>query len=290
MKSAETGVFCRNGKTMEKKWRLSFQAGIQIKLRYSDACALNRRQDIHPMTARIAIVEDDLDQQQNYADALHRKGFETSCYASVEQALLGIRNEQPDLVLLDVVLGEDADGGFTICRKLLDRGDNIPIIFLTDRSDEIDQVFGLRLGAWDYQTKPISLALLAERIKRLLEIHKARTEPAASVQTHNNNQQQTDSTLAQNDLVIDEHKFFASWYGHTVPLTLTEFRILLAIFKAGQVGIDYQGLSQSTMQRMVSNGTINSHVKNIRKKFNALGHEFIGIRNKPGFGYRWEQV
>lgn len=242
------------------------------------------------MPALIAIVEDDVDQQQNYADALQRKGFETCCYASVETALHGIQDRRPDLVLLDVVLGEDADGGFTICRRLLDRGDNIPIIFLTDRSDEIDQVFGLRLGAWDYQTKPISLALLAERIKRLLDIHKARTEPAAPVQATNNNQQQTDGALVQNDLIIDEHKFFASWHGHTVPLTLTEFRILLAILKAGQEGIDYQGLSQSTMQRMVSNGTINSHVKNIRKKFNALGHEFNGIRNKPGYGYRWEQV
>lgn len=235
------------------------------------------------MASRIAIVEDDLDQQQNYADALQRKGFETNCYSSVESALDGIQHERPDLVLLDVVLGEESEGGFTVCRKLLDRGDNIPIIFLTERSDEIDQVFGLRLGAWDYQTKPISLALLAERIKSLLRIHSARTRLDVS----------SSSPAAANihcqDLVIDEEKSFASWQGKTVPLTLTEFRILLAIVQGGQEGVDYSRLCDSTMQRMVTNGTINSHVKNIRKKFNALGETFNCIRNKPGFGYRWEK-
>lgn len=234
------------------------------------------------MSSRIAIVEDDLDQQQNYADALQRKGFETTCYSSVETALLGISQDRPDLVLLDVVLGEDSEGGFTICRKLLDRGDNIPIIFLSDRSDEIDQVFGLRLGAWDYQTKPISLALLAERIQSLLRIHQARTAPPEI------NQALTDTLVEQEPLLIDEAKSYVSWHGKTLSLTLTEFRILNAILKAGPEGIDYNSLCESTMQRMVTNGTINSHIKNIRKKFNTLGHEFTHIRNKPGFGYRWE--
>lgn len=234
------------------------------------------------MTARIAIVEDDLDQQQNYADALHRKGFETLCYDSVEEALPGIIREQPDLVLLDVVLKEDADGGFTICRKLLDSGEKIPIIFLTDRSDEIDQVFGLRLGAWDYQTKPISLALLIERIKSLLRIDSARK--ASSISPGSKSSTCEDS----HPLVLDEDKFFVAWHGQTIPLTLTEFRILHAIISAGSEGIDYQALSKSTMQREVTNGTINSHIKNIRKKFNATGELFNAIHNKPGYGYRWE--
>lgn len=235
------------------------------------------------MSALIAIVEDDLDQQQNYAAALQRKGFETEGYASVEAALQGIEDIKPDLVLLDVVLGEDSEGGFTICRKLLDRGVNIPIIFLTDRSDEIDKVFGYRLGAWDYQTKPISLALLAEIIKNLLRIHAARTAQKTPAEYDKQ------SSLVQGDLIIDEEKSFVSWYGQTVPLTLTEFRVLLSIFKAGPEGCDYNSLCTVTMQRSVTNGTINSHVKNVRKKFNALGHEFSSIKNKPGFGYQWEK-
>lgn len=231
------------------------------------------------MPYQIAIVEDDIDQQQNYADSLERKGFTTRCYSNVEEALAGIHSHPPDMVLLDVVLGEDEDGGFTICRRLLDSGNSLPIIFLTDRSDEIDQVFGLRLGAWDYQTKPISLALLAERIKSLQRIHQARSslhEPSLEE--------------SKRELSIDQEKSYVSWYGQTIPLTLTECRILFAIYEAGSEGIDYQSLADSTMQRMVTNGTINSHVKNIRKKFNASGNEFNCIRNKPGFGYRWEAL
>jgi two-component system OmpR family response regulator len=243
------------------------------------------------MTYKITIVEDDVDQQQNYADALQRRGFITECFSNVEDALVGITNNRPDLVLLDVVLGDDADGGFTICRKLLDRGDNIPIIFLSDRSDEIDQVFGLRLGAWDYQTKPISLALLAERIKSLLRIHHARISD-----TNSSDQNSTDSNKTENNtaryenagLSLDEEKSFASWHHKTIPLTLTEFRLLSVIAKAGPEGVDYSSLCESTMQRMVTNGTINSHIKNIRKKFNVLDDTFQCIRNKPGFGYRWE--
>jgi len=247
------------------------------------------------MNYRIIIVEDDLDQQQNYADALQRKGFETQCFSNVDEALNGIMNNRPDLVLLDVVLGNDQDGGFTICRKLLDRGEDIPIIFLSDRSDEIDQVFGLRLGAWDYQTKPISLALLAERIKSLLRIHQARSADITNKYTaiNANKNSNTDTGPSQDissGLTIDEEKSYAAWHGKTLPLTLTEFRLLTAIMKAGPEGIDYSSLCESTMQRMVTNGTINSHIKNIRKKFNELGPAFQSIRNKPGFGYRWEQV
>ena len=233
------------------------------------------------MPYHIAIVEDDIDQQQNYADSLQRKGFRTSCYANVENALSGILNDPPDMVLLDVVLGDDEDGGFTICRRLLDGGSTLPIIFLTDRSDEIDQVFGLRLGAWDYQTKPISLALLAERIKSLKRIHMARNEVSAdSVEIA--------TKALPGDLAIDAEKSYVSWQGQTIPLTLTEFRIFHQIYQSGSEGIDYQALAEITMQRLVTNGTINSHIKNIRKKFNLTGSEFSHIRNKPGFGYRWE--
>ncbi len=231
------------------------------------------------MPYHIAIVEDDIDQQQNYADSLTRKGFITRCYSNVDEALSGIKNNPPDMVLLDVVLGDDQDGGFTICRRLLDGGSKLPIIFLSERSDEIDQVFGLRLGAWDYQTKPISLALLTERIKSLQRIHQAR------IATEN-----ISIAKPENELAIDEEKSFVSWHGQTIPLTLTEFRILHAIHQAGTEGLDYQALAESTMQRLVTNGTINSHIKNIRKKFNATGLEFTHIRNKPGFGYRWEAL
>lgn len=241
------------------------------------------------MAYTIAIVEDDIDQQQNYAEALSIKGFTTHCYANVESALAGIAEVKPDIVLLDVVLEDDPDGGFTICRRLLDQGANLPIVFLTDRSDEIDQVFGLRLGAWDYQTKPISLSLLAERVKSLLRIHAARQNlPAPSSPANNAMSQANSQANSESPLQIHQDTSFVAWKGQTVPLTLTEFRLFVAIHDAGAQGIDYQALSENTMQRMVTNGTINSHIKNLRKKFNEIDPDFNAVLNKPGFGYRWE--
>ena len=237
------------------------------------------------MHHHIAIVEDDIDQQQNYAEALSLKGFIPHCYSNVESALKGIAEVKPDIVLLDVVLEDDPEGGFTICRKLLDQGANLPIVFLTDRSDEIDQVFGLRLGAWDYQTKPISLSLLAERVKSVLRIHSARQHQAPSPKQdgiHHKTEHQA------SELEIHHDTSYVAWKGQTVPLTLTEFRLFVAIHNAGAQGIDYETLSESTMQRMVTNGTINSHVKNLRKKFNQIDPAFNAVLNKPGFGYRWE--
>ena len=125
------------------------------------------------MVHQIAIVEDDIAQQGNYADALQRRGYETLCYASVDEAMAGISANPPSLVLLDVVLGDHPDGGFDICRGLLNQGIDTPVVFLSDRTEEIDRAFGLRI-AWDYLTKPISLMLLAERIANVLRISTAR--------------------------------------------------------------------------------------------------------------------
>jgi two-component system OmpR family response regulator len=228
----------------------------------------------------IAIVEDDIDQQQNYADYLNSKHFETHCFSNVSEALAGISNVQPDLILLDVVLEDNPEGGFDICRQLLADNMDVPIIFLTDRTEEIDQIYGLRLGAWDYQTKPVSLMLLTERIKNVLRTHQARkgNKPASPSFVSSTNRK----------LSLDREKSYVAWQAQTVPLTLTEFRLFVAIMDAGAQGINYEALSESTMQRMVTNGTINSHVKNLRKKFLLIDPAFNAIRNKPGYGYRWE--
>ena len=111
------------------------------------------------MSYLIAIVEDDADQRRNYCAAIENKGFETAAYPNRETALNGIRERQPDLAVLDIILENEVDGGFTLCRDLLALNPELPIIFLTERMDEIDKISGLRLGAWDYQPKPISANL-----------------------------------------------------------------------------------------------------------------------------------
>ena len=118
------------------------------------------------MPKRIAIVEDDPDQRGNYTDALERRGFAVDGYPSRPEALAGMKEAPPDLAILDIMLGEEMDGGFDLCRELLARDPELPVIFLTSRADDIDRISGLRLGAWDYQAKPVSLAFLAEIVAK----------------------------------------------------------------------------------------------------------------------------
>ena len=231
------------------------------------------------MSIVIAIVEDDLDQQQNYAEYLQAKGFEPHCFSNVSAALKGIPALKPDIALLDVVLEDDHDGGFTVCKTLLDQGMDIPIVFLTDRSEEIDEGFGIRIGAWDYQTKPISLSILAERLKNTMRIFNKRRIP---INYETKIQQQS------TDLVIDHDREYVRWKDQSISLTSVQFQVFVAIVESGAAGCSYDELCACTKQRLVSNGTISSHVKNIRKKIKALDPSFDTIRSKPGFGYRWE--
>ena len=127
------------------------------------------------MTKHIAIVEDDPDQRANYCDALAKKGYKVTAYANRPAALEGFAHALPDLVILDIILSGEEDAGFDLCRSLLQRAPELPVLFLTERTDEVDKISGLRLGAWDYLSKPISLQYLAERVASLLRI----VEPSA---------------------------------------------------------------------------------------------------------------
>ena len=96
----------------------------------------------------IVIVEDDPDQRSNYADAITNKGYQVSAYGNREDALAAFDDELPDLAILDIILGDEVDAGFQLCRELLARSPSLPVIFLTERINEIDKISGLRLGAW----------------------------------------------------------------------------------------------------------------------------------------------
>ena len=232
------------------------------------------------MAKRIAIVEDDPDQRANYADAITRKGYEVAAYGNREDALEGVAGNLPDLVILDIVLGEEIDAGFQLCRELLNRSPSLPVIFLTERIDEIDKISGLRLGAWDYLPKPISLDYLAERIASLLRIDEVRSGVAV----------QASSTAKRiGDLVLDQDALLVSWQGHRIDLSGTEFRMLAKLVRTPGHAVGYDRLMHATMQSLVTNNTINTHMRNIRKKFERVDQEFDSIKSEYGFGYRWRQ-
>lgn len=232
------------------------------------------------MAKRIAIVEDDPDQRANYADAISKKGYSVTAYGSRAEALSGFDTSFPDLVILDIILGEEVDAGFQLCRELLTRAPSLPVIFLTERIDEIDKISGLRLGAWDYLPKPISLDYLAERISSLLRINEAREDTSRQNQTN---------IKTTGDLSIDQDALLVAWKGQRIDLSGTEVRMLAKLVRVPGNAVSYETLMNATMQSLVTNNTINTHMRNIRKKFEKLDAEFSCIKSEYGFGYRWSQ-
>ncbi|MFP6814843.1 MAG: response regulator transcription factor [Pseudomonadales bacterium] len=230
------------------------------------------------MAKTIAIVEDDPDQRANYVDAITMKGYQVTSYASREEALEGFDRALPDLVILDIILGEEVDAGFQLCRDLLARAPSLPVIFLTERINEIDKISGLRLGAWDYLPKPISLDYLAERISSLLRINEVRAE---------NKETESASAKKIGDLSLDQEALIISWQGTRIDLSGTEFRMLAKLVRMPGHAVSYETLMNATMQSLVTNNTINTHMRNIRKKFEKVDKDFSNIKSEYGFGYRW---
>ena len=231
------------------------------------------------MPRTIAIVEDDSDQRDNYRDAITKKGYTVRAYGSREEALAGFDQALPDLAILDIILGEEVDAGFELCRELLTRSPSLPVIFLTERIDEIDKISGLRLGAWDYLPKPISLDYLAERIASLLRIQAARNQAGG----------QADQSSARRigELLLDQDALLVSWRGKPIDLSGTEFRMLAKLVRVPGHAVSYETLMNATMQSLVTNNTINTHMRNIRKKFERVDPDFACIKSEYGYGYRW---
>lgn len=231
------------------------------------------------MAKRIAIVEDDPDQRNNYVDAITKKGYEVTAYSNRSEAIAGFEKDLPELAILDIILGDEVDAGFEICRELLSRSPSLPVIFLTERIAEIDKISGLRLGAWDYLPKPISLDYLAERISSLLRINEARGQSQTAGATS--------SAKMVGDMSIDQEALLVSWKDQPINLSGTEFRMLAKLVRVPGHAVSYDTLMNATMQSLVTNNTINTHMRNIRKKFESIDKDFDCIKSEYGFGYRW---
>ncbi len=229
------------------------------------------------MSRTIAIVEDDVDQRENYADALKSQGYSIQLYGNRPDASAGFRRALPDLAILDIMLEEDMDGGFDLCRELRQKSPKMPIIFLTARDSDIDRVSGLRLDAWDYITKPVNLQFLAVRVSSLFRI-------ASSIQTSADKP----SALVLGDLELDQNSMSISWQGQLLNLTLTEFWLIEALARHPGHVKTYEALMQTTRQSYVEKNTINGYVRRVRKKFKEVDPGFNMIQTVFGVGYRWQ--
>ncbi len=227
------------------------------------------------MARKIAIVEDDPTIRQNYRDALVSQGYEVAAYEDRKRALEAFRTHLPDLALLDIGLGSDIEGGFALCRELRALSATLPIIFLTARDSDFDVVSGLRMGADDYVTKDVSLPHLFARIGALFR----RIEAAGEASN-------AEETLVRGSLSLDVARVCASWKGRIADLTLTEFWLVFALAKHPGHVKDREALMNAA-KLLVDNSTITSHIKRLRRKFEAMDSSFDRIETVYGMGYRW---
>ena len=230
------------------------------------------------MPSTIAVVEDDADQRDTYVDVLIANGYAVNAYADKASAQSAFRTTLPDLALLDIMLGQDMDGGFDLCMELRNQGQTVPGIFLTARDSDVDRISSQRMLAWDYITKPVSLEFLVARVHALLSIaaHLQSTEPNATV-------------LTINELEIDENSMSIQWQGERLNFTLTEFQIVESLARRPGHVKTYDALIDVTRQGLVEKNTINGYIRRIRSKFREIDSAFDRIQTVHGTGYKWAQ-
>lgn len=230
------------------------------------------------MSTVIAIVEDDIDQRENYSDVLTAHGYDVRAYGDRPSAEAGFQKELPDLALLDIMLGEDMDGGFDLCMQLRNLSPTLPIIFLTARDSDADRISSQRMTAWDYITKPVSLEFLVARVHALLKIsEQLKTAPSES------------TSISVGPLDLNEDSMLVHWKGQPVSLTLTEFWIIESLTRNPGHVRTYEALSDVTRQGLVERNTINGYIRRIRNKFRDLDSSFDRIQTVHGTGYKWDQ-
>ena len=224
----------------------------------------------------VAVVEDDVAIRNNYIAGLRRQGYRVIGYGTRKDALAGFANRFPDLVIIDVNLGSEVEGGFELCRELRARSAQLPIIFLTARESELDAVSGLRLGADDYLTKRTSLEHILARVAALFRRMEALRSAGDSAET-----------VEQGSLTLDRDRMTALWKAQPIPLTVTEFWVVHALAQhPGHVRSRDQLMAAANV--VLDDGTVTSQIKRIRAKFAVVDSAFDAIQTVYGMGYRWQ--
>lgn len=219
----------------------------------------------------ILIVEDEPKIAQLMIDYLQAANYRTHHLARGDEVLDFVKQTPPDLMLLDLMLpGLD---GLSVCRELR-RFSELPVIMVTAKIEEIDRLLGLEIGADDYICKPFSPREVVARVKTILR----------------RCQRSKEEIVPPSPLVVDEARFQASWQGKALDLTPAEFRLLKTLAQEpGKVFSREQLLNHLYDDyRVVTDRTIDSHIKNLRRKLEALDADQPFIRAVYGMGYRWE--
>ncbi len=230
----------------------------------------------------IALVDDDRNILTSVSIALESEGYKVETYTDGTSALDGLSNKRPDLAIFDIKMPRM--DGMELLRRLRQTSD-LPVIFLTSKDDEIDELFGLKMGADDFITKPFSQRLLVERVKAVLRRASATPESGAKPGEPSAN------TLERGLLVMDRERHTCTWKGVPVTLTVTEFLILYALAQRPGVVKSRDSLMDAAYddQVYVDDRTIDSHIKRLRKKFKVDDDSFDMIETLYGVGYRFRE-
>ena len=226
------------------------------------------------MSEKIILIDDDNNILTSVSVALKAEGWEVETYNDSEQGLIALQRNTPDIAILDIKMPK-LDGMEVL--KTLRESNDVPVIFLTSKDDEIDEAIGLRMGADDYITKPFSQKLLIERIRAVLR------------RSSYKNNEVSDRLIQRNDLSLDPDRHLCKWKGEEIRLTVTEFLILYSLAqRPGLVKNRDQLIDTAYGETIyVDDRTIDSHIKRMRRKFKHSDKEFDKIETLYGIGYRY---
>jgi two-component system response regulator ChvI len=230
--------------------------------------------------ATIALVDDDKNILASVTLLLEQEGYHVRAYADPSAALTALAATPPDLAILDIKMPRI--DGLELLRRLRQTAD-MPVIFLTSKDEEIDELMGLNAGADDYIRKPFSQRLLLERVKAVLrrgESHKGAPGEAKK------------ESLVRGKLALDPQRHECTWEGRPVRLTVTEFLILQCLAQRPGFVKSRDNLMDAAYddQVYVDDRTIDSHIKRLRKKFKLVADDFDAIETLYGVGYRYREA
>ena len=229
------------------------------------------------MTQTIALVDDDRNILTSISIALEKEGYKVQTYLDGESALIGLTRTPPDLAIVDIKMPK-MDGEELL--KKLRKKTSMPVIFLTSKDDEVDELLGLKLGADDFEKKSggFSIKVLIERIR-------------VQLRKKDNNIEETKNIISHGKLKLDPSQLECEWNGHQLPdkLTTTEFLIVKELAKRPGIIKERAQLMDIAYREDtdIEDRTIDSHVKRIRKKFKKVDSNFAAIETRYGSGYRW---
>ena len=236
--------------------------------------------------ARIALVDDESNILTSVSLALESEGFTVDTFLNGEEAIVGLEKNKYDLGLFDIKMPRMNGNELLIKVRSSKNIDlkNMPVIFLTSKDQEQDEIIGLKMGAADYIKKPFSQKLLNERIRTVLRIHENRNNNNIQIKNENKN-------LQKGDLFLDDLKQLCFWKNNIIELTVAEFNLIQSLAKHPGVIKDRNQLMDAMYgdNIYVDDRTIDSHIKRLRKKFKTYDSEFDQIRTRYGSGYSWRE-